>query len=248
MKRVKETRIHFLAALAVAGCLLAGCGENSVNDTSGLNRSTLRVSDPLDGVLNSTDGTTPVNPDRRIERLAEVLGLDDTQKAALIEAYATLRSGLESLRAQVEDGTLTLEQARAQADLLREQFEAALQVILTAEQWEKLQEMRQDRDGDHRGERDPVERWLAWLNEIGATEAQVSSILSAVETLRDGLEAIRAQVQSGAITFDEARAQVGALRQAFNQTLQQILTPEQYQALLELRPDCSEGDGHHPRR
>lgn len=236
--RVARSFFALLTVVLLAAPLLTGCGDNdSITGAPADPTSDFVIEDPLDGVLNATMGVTPVEPGPRIDRLADALGLTDEQKAALAEAYAVFRAGIEALKDQVKDGSLTRDEAHAAADLLRADFEAALQVILTAEQYEQLQEMRQNRDCQSRGHRDPEARWTAWLTEIGADEAQVDAVFAALATLHDGLRDLRDQVKAGDLTRDEAREAAEALREAFDAALQEILTEEQYAALQELRPD-----------
>src|SRR5258706_2037559 len=86
MRTAERRGIMTIAAIAIIGMIGTGCGSHSINSTAG-DTSALgfQVTDPLSGVLNSVDGTTPTNLSRRWARLAELLGLDATQVAAVIE-------------------------------------------------------------------------------------------------------------------------------------------------------------------
>jgi Spy/CpxP family protein refolding chaperone len=204
--------------------------------------SSFEVVDPLSGVLNSVDGTTPSDPSRRIQRLAEILGLSAEQVAALVDAENTLRTGLSALRDQVEAGTLTREQARIEARALHEAFQASMQLILTPEQWNRLQELLENRDRRGRGHHDPVRRWLRWLNAIDADSTQTEAVLSALEEFHDTLADIRARFRSGEINRGQGIQLIREARDDFDAALQEILTDEQYSELLEMRTDCP-GDG-----
>ncbi len=230
---------RFLALTMLATLALSGCSQNDSVTGMNLDGATLLVTDPLDGSLNSTAGSTPPDPQARIDRLAEALGLDETQKAALAEAYASHRAGMMALKESVEAGDITHESGRAQAMELRETFEAALQLILTPEQWDQLQQMRANHDGRGRGRRNPIERWNAWLTEIGAKPDQVTAVFAALQIRHDGMKAIGQQVKNGTLTREQAIEAAKALRDAFDAALQTILTPEQYTALEALRPDCA---------
>ncbi len=236
-----RTRYTIRASLSLTLLLLAlaGCGSDST--TVPADETFVVAEDPLDDVLKSLDGDTPAEPQGRIDRLAEVLGLDEDQIAALTVAYETFRAGVADLRAQVEDGSLTREEAREAGALLREAFEAELQLILTAEQWDLLQEMRigaHGPHGNHHGHQTPYDRWNDWLAEIGADEDQVDAVFAALDVMRDGLRDLRDQVRAGELTHEEARDAAEVLRTDFDAELQEILTAEQYEALLSLRPDC----------
>lgn len=245
-------------ALVVSVTILAlgGCSDDSV--TAPEADTTTIAADPLDDALKSMDEPAPVDAAARIDRLAEALGLDEQQVADLTAAYDEFRAGLADLRTQVRDGDLTVEEAREAALVLREAFEAELQVILTPEQWDQLQEMRdegrqrdrdragdrdRDRDRDHDGRVRPVERWTAMLEEIGADEGQIDDVLAALEVFMTGVREVRDAVSEGTFTCEEAKETVAALRDDFDAALQEILTEDQYAALLALRPDCDGRNG-----
>ena len=243
MQKFSPTSFSRLFAIVLVVSFFGmGCSEQSPTGLE--SNADLLIEDPLDGVLNSTDGTTPVNASDRTDRLADILGLDDDQKAALSDAYQTFKSGIEALKAQIASGDLSREEAKDDAGALRDAFEAALQTVLTEDQWNTLQEMRQNRDGRGRGHKDPVERLTAALTEVGADQGQIEAVLAAGQIMHDGMKSLREQHRAGDLTKEAAMEQVKALREAFNAALQEILTPEQYAALQELRPDHR---GKHPR-
>jgi Spy/CpxP family protein refolding chaperone len=226
--------LGIMAAVAFTGC----SDESGITEVEMSGAEVLFTEDPLDGVLNSTMDYTPPDPTERIDKLAEVLGLDEDQKAALLAAYIEFREGVAELRELVKAGDLTCEEAKEQVTVLREAFEAELQLILTPEQYDLLQELRQSMDKDRIRDKDSHERWLVWLAEIGTDEDQTAAVLAALEAFRAEMQNLHDQVQAGTLTMDEAREAAVALRAEFDAALQAILTPEQYEALQELRPDC----------
>jgi hypothetical protein len=245
------TRSLFLVLLLVFG-LMAGCSDIGPGNPEQLPAAEWTTEDPLDDVLKSTDGFTPHSPEDRIARLTEVLGLTEDQAAAFLAAYLEFRAGMDVLREQVQAGELTREEAHEAALPLREAFEAELQIILTAEQYDLLQELRLEHEGgqggDHEGgpgdghhgggDGDYEARWSDWLATIGADQAQTDTIMAAVEAMHEGVRAVREAFRAGEITREEARAQTQVLRDDLDALLQETLTEEQYAALLELRPDC----------
>ena len=250
-----------LLLIVTALALTAGCGDSGPTSTDPADSAAWTVEDPLADVLKSTDGVTPHSPEDRVARLTEVLGLTDEQAAAFLDACLAFDAAVADLRAQVEAGELTHDEAHAQAALARETLEATLQTILTAEQWDLLQEMRahhdappggghhhdgddDGHDGDHHGGPDHVAHWTEWLTAVGADATQTDAILAGVEAMHAALEDLRAAVRAGEMTFDEARIEAEALRADFDALLQDTLTAEQYAALLELRPDHG-GRRHH---
>ena len=98
--------------------------------------------------------------------------------------------------------------------------------------------MRQSRDRDRIRDQDSHERWVAWLTEIGCDEDQIAAVLVALDAFRAEMHGLHDQVKAGTLTLDEAREAAVAHRAEFDAALQAILTPEQYEALQELRPDC----------
>jgi|GEM_PF-6345689 len=248
-----------ILVLVLAGLLLSvsGCGKDNPTVPNATTDQTLIAADPFDNVLKSTDGSTPTDPQERCDRLAEILDLSDQQWADLSEAYLGFRNGMHDLRAQVQAGEMTIDGARMAAAGMREAFEAEIQVILTEEQWNMLQEMRHDGepddghhhhmdrdrdwDGDHDSDYD--DEWGAWMEDFGLSEDQMAAVIDAFATMRTGMQDVRDQVQAGDMTMDEAFEAAAALRDDFEAALQEILTEEQYQAFLEWRPDCGGRDG-----
>jgi hypothetical protein len=237
--------------LTLAGLMMifSGCGPD---DPVAPDQSATQFSigaDPFDNVLKSTDGHTPADPQDRCDRLAEVLRLDDDQLAALSDAYMTFRSGMTELRTRMQGGEMTMDDARSAAVVLRDAFEAECQIILTAEQWDLLQDMRHEGQGDdrhhhgHHQHQGPGELWGEWMQAIDLDETQVAAVLEAFQVMRTGMQDLRDQVQDGTMTREDAFEAAGILRDDFDAALQTILTEEQYQALLELRPDCGGRQG-----
>jgi len=174
----------------------------------------------------------------RVDRILQV-GLDDTQKEAFLAAYLEFRSAVTDLRELVRAGDITIEEARAQAAVLREAFEAEIQLILTPEQYDLLQEMRRIRDRvrDKINATDKYVRWELWLTEIGADSTQIADVILALDIMHEGIRDLATQVKAGEVTRAEALAAIQLLRDEFDAALQAILTVEQYEALLALRPD-----------
>lgn len=247
-------RLVALAVLAVA--VMTGCsGDNSITNSVPdqeqipQDEMSLLMTDPLDNSLDTTDGYTPAEPGPRIERLAEVLGLTEEQTQALYDLYVQFRADQVEIREACRSGEITIEEARAQMEELRAELEAEIQLILTPEQYELLLEMRSQRPhgepGGPGGPDNPGHHgqpgfaiWEVWLDEIGADESQTDAVFSALEDLHTAMADLRVQVREGVLTPQEAREQAVLLREEFDTELQTILTPEQYEQLLELRPDC----------
>lgn len=229
------TLLLFLLAIGV------GCSQNDAtndNPTAPGDQQSLTVEDPIYELLKAEDANVPEPTGDRIGRLAELLGLDQAQIDALAEAYATFRAEVADVRTQLSDGTITRAEAWELVTAAREELEAAIQVILTEEQYAQFLELRMHH-GPGPGPRngDPIAMWTLWLDQIGASAEQSQAVLAAVEELMDGMAELRTQVLNDELTREEAHAAAMDLRAAFEATLHEILTPEQLAALRELRLD-----------
>ena len=228
-----------IGIILLASTAMIGCSQDSTVVAPEESLLSRIAEDPFKEVMTSYDGYTPENPEALIDRLVEILGLDEVQKEALLTAYLEFRVALVELRDLVRAGDITFEEARAQAVLLRDAFEAELMLILTPEQYDLLQEIRRVRERirDRVHATDKYVRWDIWLTEIGADSTQMADIYIALETLHEGIRDLVSQVKDEIITKEEALLAAQILREEFDAALQAILTAEQYEALLALRPD-----------
>ena len=234
-----------IALILFASTVIIGCSEDSTTMAPGISEEEVSdiefsriTEDPIDEILLSCDGYTSEEPGMKIDRLSEKLDLDEDQKEALISSYLEFRAAIIELRDLVRAGEITVEEARAQAVVLREAFEAAIKLILTPEQYDLLQEMKQTRDRirDRIHAADKYVRWETWLIEISADSTQIEEVFLALDTMHEGIRDLQTQVKDGEITREEALIAANILREEFETALQTILTDEQYEALLELRP------------
>jgi hypothetical protein len=239
----KLNQLALLLTLLTALLVMAGCSqEDDVTSPAVQDEDLLLAEDPIEDALKAMDGEAPADHNDRLARIAELLELDEEQLVAFTEAYDAHHAAMQDLRAQVQADEITLEEARELAAGLREEFEAELQIILTEEQWDLLQEMREHGRRPHRprpghGPGNYEERWTYWLGEVGADETQIAAVLEAKETEREALQDIRIQCRAGDITREEARAASEMVRADFDAALQTILTVEQYEDLLAMLPD-----------
>jgi hypothetical protein len=243
----KKTTSLLILVLAGLMLMVNGCSDNDV--TAPTPGTIVIAEDPLDDVLKSTDGRTPADPRERCARLGEVLRLDEGQLSALTMAYTGYRDGMAGLRNQVMHGELTMDEARHMAGAMREAFEAEMQMILTAEQWDHLQDMRHEgrHGGGHHGgghhHQGPTDLWGSMFEDLGLDADQIAAVLAALDVLREGMQDLRDQMHDGTMTYEEAHEAAEVLRDDFDTALQTILTEEQYLALLDLRPDCGGRQG-----
>lgn len=76
-----------------------------------------------------------------VQRMAEVLGLSDEQVSAIGDLMSGAQAKISDLHAQVEAGTLTIDEAHAQIDSIHKTTRDAINALLTAEQLAKLGEL-----------------------------------------------------------------------------------------------------------
>ena len=91
--------------------------------------------------LNVYRGWTRGGPGNRIDELAERLQLSAEQKTKVQEIFSDTREQLRAARQEMEP---RMTEIRRQAD-------GRLQTVLTPEQWEKFQRMRDERQRRGRG-------------------------------------------------------------------------------------------------
>jgi periplasmic protein CpxP/Spy len=95
--------------------------------------------------LNVYRGLTRGGPGNRIDELAERLQLTADQKTKVQEIFSDTREQLRAARQEMEP---RMAEIRRQAD-------GRLQTVLTPEQWEKFQRIRDERQRRGRGPRGP---------------------------------------------------------------------------------------------
>jgi Spy/CpxP family protein refolding chaperone len=85
-----------------------------------------------------------ITPASRFENLAERLNLNADQKARVQEIFSDTREQLRALRKESEP----------RVNEIRRQADGRLQTILTPEQWQQFQKIRDERQRRGRGPRD----------------------------------------------------------------------------------------------
>lgn len=164
------------------------------------------------------DSTAPTAPgDAGIEAISEaqvlagvnIDGLTDEQKAALRAAFQEARQALERIRHALRAGEITREQAIADARQIHQRLMEAIASILTPEQLEQLRHHPQG-PGD-----------------LGLTEEQIAQLRALHEAYTAFVRSLREQVQNGAISAEDARAQLRAKARELRVAMCGVLTAEQ---------------------
>ena len=158
-------------------------------------------------------------PPPRIDRLQEALGLTDDQVAQIEQIVESSRDARTTIHEQVRDGTLTREEAREQFEAIREDDKTRIEAVLTEEQRTQFEELRAEhgRQFNRRSLRDI----------LNLTDEQAEQFETIMQGIRDQIHDIRAQVESGELTREEARDQLQTLRESERDQLTAILDDDQ---------------------
>ncbi len=230
---------HFLTILIALPILTVGALTACENDDemTGLEEAEAAA-------LAQADGE---GPERHLARLQEELDLTDDQVTRLRAIFEEQHAKFEALRENAPEDP----EARHEAfHALWEETHESVSAVLTEEQRQRLEELRESRDGFHGGFHG------AWDPERHLTRLQEELDLNAeqVTQLRTIFEAQRAKFQALKESAPEDRE---ARREAFrklwaetHESVNQVLTEEQQARLEELRRSHmgSHGPGFHGPR
>ena len=178
---------------------------------------------------------------RQTQRLADELGLTEEQREQLRQIG---RAQSEAVRAIRQDDSLSNEEKRAKVRELNQARQDKNRGILTPNQQEKFDELRQRRR-DRVGERRPrhQERGQGLGQALDPSEEQREQLGQLRSQQREQLRAPR---DDDSLSPEEKRAKAGELRQARRARTQEILTPEQREKLSKLR-ERGPAEGGRPR-
>ncbi len=167
------------------------------------------------------------------------LDLTDAQRAAIRTAMQSMHAAVQAARQVRRDGG-SEEAFRAAVDAARATFQAALQEILTPEQYAQLQQGKKDRLIQHlerRLERHEAHaaRLLGILTRIlGLDEAQVQAIAAVQAQAATRLGEILAGLRDGSLDLEAAHTALGDLRTQTHDAIVAALTSEQAALFEEL--------------
>lgn len=134
------SKFSWIAAAAVSGLAVFGLTANAAEKA-----------DPKPA-LEQQDKDKPVLPESRLKRVAEELKLTDEQKEKIRPVFQEVAKKVRELRQEKETARA---ERLAKFKEVRESFDKQLKPILSQEQWEKWQNMR-DRARQRRRSQDPV--------------------------------------------------------------------------------------------
>jgi len=138
-------RKPIIMAVAMLSCLML----YSFNSQAQENKDTNKSSTP--STQNQPPARPRANPEERLNRVSERLGLNAEQKTKLKDVFESEAKAMRELRS---DTSLTAEDRRAKLRKLREQSNEKINAFLTDEQKTKYKEMQNEmRQAGNRGNR-----------------------------------------------------------------------------------------------
>jgi len=167
------------------------------------------------------------SPDQAVQRLAEQLDFTDQQKSTLQSYFEDQRSQMQVLR---NDSSLTREQREQRMREIGEQTRAKVQSILTVEQQQRAEELRNEarQSRQERGQ-ERLERTARLLD---LTPDQNTQMQSYLEDHRTQLQALRSDSTR---TPEQRREQARAIHEQTQSNIRSLLDPTQQQKFDDLR-------------
>ena len=179
---------------------------------------------------------------RQTQRLADELGVTEEQREQLPQIG---RTQSEAVRAIRQDDSLSNEEKRAKVRELNQARQDQIRGMLTPDQQQKSDELRQRRR-EGAGERRPRRqgRGQGLGEALDLSEEQREQLGQLRSEQREQIQALR---NDESLSTEEKRAKTRELRQAQQSRMQEILTPEQQEKLSKRREERGSGEGGRPR-
>ena len=164
--------------------------------------------------------------------------LTDDQKVTFKAIMVAYKAKFKTIHAQVKDGTLSKENAKAQKDALKEAMKAEIDALLTEEQKAQLEQNKADRKEKRKAYRDSTK--AVKIAVLGMTPDQVSAFDGANQEARDAAKALFEQAKNGDIDKDTLREGLKNIFVAKNEKMLNIFDDNQLEIIkikkaLELR-------------
>ena len=192
-------------------------------------------------------------------RLAQRLHLTPEQRARLGEELRSHRDELRDLRAAVQAGKFDSADARVQARDIRTDLEREVKRILTPQQFDQMQKIRQERMKhriDRRLEnlgRESGRRIEFLTRVLGLSDSQASQIKEIAQSSLSDRRHVLEQLRDGKIEDAQAADQMRQIREQEISRVRELLNPDQkerFEALRKLagpRHSQRPGPGRSPR-
>ena len=159
--------------------------------------------------------------------MAKQLNFSEAQKAQAKSYHDDFRKKMQELN---KNESITVKEFRDRKEALRKEQRSKMQGMLTAEQKTKMTQLK----ADHKAKAD--EHFAKHLDKmkskLGLTDQQLVQMKAQRESTHLKLKAIK---ENEALTREQKRDQLMALRTAAKEQHKKILTPEQQQKMEELK-------------
>ncbi len=167
------------------------------------------------------------------QQLKEDLKLSDEQAEAWSAVHKEYRPKIKAIRS--EEG-MSQEEKRAKGKALKAEMDAKLKSILSAEQAEKWDAMKAERQTKHRqGNR--AERHEEMASKLGLSEKQKAAWME----IHEKYDAQKREIKEDDSLSDEARQKkMKAVRQQEKEAISNILSPAQLEQLKKLKEEQKE--------
>jgi Spy/CpxP family protein refolding chaperone len=217
MKKSLITAVLSAAMVATGIPVLAQTAPNSQTQTNGAN----------------TQNAAPTQSHREFhhgdgfKHIGQSLNLTQPQQDQLKPIFEKQRQQVQAIR---QDTSLSQDQKKQKIDALRQDSQAQIKGILTPEQqqqWEQMKAQGKERMGEHR--KDMAARMAEKLNLSAQQQEQLKPILQKQH------EQAKAIWQDSALTKDQKKEKMQALRQQTKSQMDAVLTPEQQQQMEQMR-------------
>ena len=174
--------------------------------------------------------------DARVQQLNEALNLTDEQKAKTTPLLAAEIKQVQQVRA---DASLAPREQSAKIREIRQATNQQIRPLLTLEQRQKLDAMRERgraAGGPGRGEGGQG-RLQEWATELNLTDDQKTKIAPILQNEAQQIQQVRADTS---LSRREQFAKIREIRHDANQQVRPILTPEQQKKLDDMRQEARE--------
>lgn len=173
-------------------------------------------------------------PGRRPQLRALISVLTEDQLEELKALHETFRQERKALLTERRNGTIDAESFREQARALRDELKAAIDALLTDEQRQQLQEMREewrenhDGPGPHAaGEAAREQIWSAIVDALGLDADQQIAVQGLFAAHRASVAALIEEARTNEVDREAIREALADLRESFLEELTTVLTEKQ---------------------
>lgn len=193
-------------------------------------------------------------PGQRFEEMAEELDLTHEQGSQAQAALEEHHEAMRALHTERVEGNLDRDTFRERALELRNELKAKLQGILDSSQLERMEERRAERQAQMAERREArldrmVEHRTGFLSRVlDLSDSQEQQVGEIIESAREDQRALTECLRAGEIEPEEAREQMGEIRDSTASAIRELLTPEQqvlFDALQDLVPGPGRWGRHH---